>query len=442
MSAAVSPQRDLPPIDVYQDDPPIVRATSAEPGPLTSPRAPPAQLVQVEQLSESLLLAPVEPETYLLPGLVPTEAYSLLAGALSSYKSTLLVYLSLWRATGYDLLNLDPTEAGCDIGPVMLMVYEDSSRRFWNRIRRIVQHSQAELRRGFGERDGTLFVERAAKNLRVVPMTGKVGATLVCRGPNGLVLPNEELIQQIEVEAKKLTKKGLLIAIDPLRLAIVGSQSDDDGADIVVHTLNRIAMLLPNSGVIVASHTSKSGAREQADDYTGASYATSGSALYSQHARSNFLMARIRPSEVQKVLDIDLSAEELDAQPIARLTHGRLSHGPESSDSYLHMQSGVLVPVRPRRAVDTQDHIARTGPVIVAAMQRLKLQEIRISATSLLTDAEVARLGTEKQVRAWVKLLEDGGYIEFIGSTKNRAGQITAKGLERFATNQNESREP
>src|SRR5688572_24209511 len=100
----------------------LERTPSAEAG-------SPMQTVELVGFTASELLAPIEPETYLLPGLVPTEAYTLIAGALSSYKSTLLVYLALWRATGFDLLDLDPNGAGCDIGPALLVVYEDPDRR-------------------------------------------------------------------------------------------------------------------------------------------------------------------------------------------------------------------------------------------------------------------------------------------------------------------------
>ncbi|HEY6643667.1 AAA family ATPase [Povalibacter sp.] len=414
--------RPLPPVDVYEDSEPATKDRNVR-------ELPP---IQVLGFTTAELLSQIEPERYLLPGLVPTEAYTLIAGALSAYKSTLLTYLALWRATGFDLLNLEPDGAGCDIGPALAIVYEDSDRRFRSRTQRIVQHAHAGILEVHGKRSASDFLERIEKNFRRIVFTGQAGATLVCRGPSGIIQPNESLIVPLTAAARGFTAGDLLIGVDPLRLAITGSQNDDDGADVVVHTLNRIASSLPNSGIVICSHTTKGDAKEPADGggYTAASYSTSGSALYSQHARSNFLISRIKADRARELLDVgDIDADELERQPIARLTHGRLSHGGESADRYLRNVGGALVPIEKRETRTTADRIHEAFPVVAAAIDRLIVQNLRVSAKALLADDECKRrLGPVREAKKIMELLEENGFLEFTGTTKNRTGRITDKG--------------
>lgn len=421
------PDMELPPIEAYAADeqPPFAR---------------PLQQVQLLGFSTAELMAPIAPEVYLLPGRVPTESYSLIAGALSSYKSTLLNYLGLWRATGFDLLELDPEGPGCDIGPALMIVYEDSDRRFKARTQRIVQHAHAGITAMHGIRSASEFLDRIEKNFRRVVLTGKAGATLVCRGLSGVIVPNQQVIDELLTAARSFTSSNLLIGIDPLRLAITGSQNDDDGADIVVHVLNNLAMSLPDSGILVASHTTKSGAKESGEGYAAAAYSTSGSALYSQHAHSNFLISRMPVKDAQALLDVDgIDEATLQTQPIAKLTHGRLSHGGESPDRYLRNVGGALTPVSLRKVRTAAEQIDESARVIVAAMRRLADQGIKVTGTSILEDAEVQRLGTERRIRSLIKMTEENGYIEFSGSTRDRSGAVTAKGLRALETNGNES---
>ena len=390
-----------------------------------------ASSIDVVRLSTDELLAPIEPERYLLPGLVPTEAYTLIAGALSSYKSTLLDYLCLWKATGFDLLNLDPTKADCDIGPTLLIFYEDAQRRVMNRRRRIVQHGYNVIRQVHGAKTATQFVESAAKNLGTIALTGRAGSAIVYRSLNGQILPNDKLIEEVIGAARTMASSGVMIAIDPLRLAIVGSQNNDDGADVVVHTLNRMAMMQPDSGLIVSAHTTKADAKDPTIGYAGAAYATSGSALYSQHARSNFLITRLKPDEARTLAD----AADLERQPLARLTHGRLSHGAERSAALLQMKDGVLVPISPRKKLGAADKMMAFGPVIARAFNRLLASNIKASANALMADAEVRAHGSQRDLKELLKLLEQNGHIAFKGKTVNRSGCLTAKGRAAFASN-------
>lgn len=411
---------ELPPIEAYAQDVGSASVQSVE-----------ASSIEVVRLSTHELLAPIEPERYLLPGLVPTEAYTLIAGALSSYKSTLLDYLCLWKATGFDLLDLDPTKAGCDIGPALLIFYEDAQRRVTNRRRRIVQHGHDVIRQVHGAKAASQFVERAARNMGTIALTGKAKATIVYRGLSGQILPNEELIGDLITAARTMASSGVMVAIDPLRLAIVGSQNDDDGADVVVHTLNRMAMMLADSGLIVCAHTTKADAKDPAGGYAGAAYATSGSALYSQHARSNFLMARLKADEARTLVD----SADLERQPVARLTHGRLSHGAESSAALVQMRGGVLVPISPRKEFGAADKMMAFGPLVARALDRLLASNTKASANALMTDPEVRAHGTQRDLKELLKLLEQNDYIAFDGNTVSRTGRLTAKGRAVFASN-------
>ena len=393
--------------------------------------------VRALRLTVNELLAPVEPEEYLLPGLIPTESYTLIAGALSTFKSTLLIYLGLWRATGVDLLNLDPVGSGCDVGPVLLTFYEDSDRRMTSRVRRIVQAAHEDIRQQHGAKFASTFLNNVERNLLRAPLTGQAGATIVYRTERGLVLPNSGMIQSLIGAARGISQSDLMIAIDPLRLAITGSQNDDDIGAVVVHALNLIANSLPRSGLVVVSHTTKSEAKDPAEGYAGAAYATAGSALYSQHARSNFLLTRIRP-EAARTLVTDPST--IRHEPIARLTHGRLSHGRESAERFVQMRNGILIPLEPRPELAPMARMMEFGKVVARALERLGLAGVQTSATALRGDPEIKDYAADREIRTLLTLLEENGYIEFTGKTKDRSGRLTPKGLAAFATKQHESR--
>jgi len=381
------------------------------------------------------ILLPVPPERFLLPGLVPTEAYTLIAGALSTYKSTLMLYMLVWKATGFDLLGLDPTDGGVDIGPAVLVFYEDADIRVEGRLHRILQDGHAMIGRQFGPKAAQEFLQRAVANLHRIPLTGCAGSTIVCR-LDGAVYPNETFIAELLADVTAIAKSDVLIGIDPLRLAIVGSQNDDDGADVVVHTLNRLAASLPRSGVVICSHTTKAGAVEPGAGYAAAAYATSGSALYSQHARSNFHVTRLPPDKIEELFDVAaVPIDERQRQPVAQITHGRLSHGPEADARYVRMDGGLLVPVRPRGVQTVAERLTASLGPICAAIDRLHEAQLRASMSSLADDEELrSQLGRDG-VRKMVRLLEDNGYIAADGNTKSRDYTVSEKG--RFAARLN-----
>ena len=224
------------------------------------------------------VLQPIRQETYLLPGLVPTDAYTLIAGGLSAYKSTLLHNLIVWRATGYDLLALGVDLPARDTGPCVLASYEDTDWRIFARLQRVLQNGHRAILATEGADAAAEFIKRAAKNIRRIPLTGRFRGSLVHRDGRQIA-PNAEFLDELLAEVRAYTSEGVFVGIDPLRLAVVGSQNDDDGADVVVHVLNSIANELPGSGLVVCSHTTKQGAKEPgAGGYADASYATSGSA--------------------------------------------------------------------------------------------------------------------------------------------------------------------
>lgn len=268
----------------------------------------------------SALMGPIAPERELVPG-IPAEAYTLIAGGLATAKTTFLHTVHLSRATGYDFLNIAPT--GITPGPCVLVSYEDADSRIVRRFQILVQHQHQQIVATYGQRAGDEYLALVGRNLRRVTLTGKAGCGIVCRGAGGNILPNRALIDELIDKVRAFASHDVLIGLDPLRLAIVGSQSDDDGADVVVHTLNDIASRLPDSGLIVPSHTTKSGAIEPIKSQAAAAYSTSGSALYSQHARSNFLMSRLTPKEVNETFSTDEVTGGGDRAAASRTTHPR-----------------------------------------------------------------------------------------------------------------------
>ena len=225
--------------------------------------APKAQAPRIELVRFTVmeLLADIEPEKWLLPG-VPAEAYTLIAGGLSSYKTTLLLYLGACKATGWDILGLDEHGAGIDVGKFVLATYEDTVGRMKAKWQRVIQHGHQHIAERWGKQDADMFAARAAANFLLVPCSGKLDSGIVRRIDGGLIVRNNDFLLPLVDAVRDFAPEGALIGLDPLRLAIAGSQNDDDGADIAVHTLNALATAIPGSGVIVCSHSTKAGAQE------------------------------------------------------------------------------------------------------------------------------------------------------------------------------------
>lgn len=385
--------------------------------------------IQFVRFTAAELLAPVEPERYLIPNRVPTEAYTLIAGGLSSAKTTFLHSLILWRATGYDFLDLDGHKStGIEIGPCTLISYEDSDRRILRRFQILVQHQHGRIREVHGARAAAEYLERIEKNIARITLTGKPGSGIVMR-LDRTVVPNHAQIDKIIGETRRLFDSGVMIGLDPLRLAIVGSQNDDDGADIVVHVLNHIASAIPDSGLVVPSHTTKAQAKDNgAGGLADAAYATAGSALYSQHARSNFQMARLTVAQAKEMFAPDaLTPEEVTGQRVVQFTHGRLSHGPETANSYFVMRHGVLVPIRSRIpvAIDGGSD-AEVMREIVAASERIRSQGMRVTQNALERDD---RHGIKRgPLRQFIRHAKEQGWIEERGSTSDKELVVTPAG--------------
>jgi len=387
------------------------------------------------------ILAEIKPEKFALPG-IPEDAYSLIAGALSSYKTTLLLYLLVWKASGFDLLGLDDEEsAGIDPGRALLLTYEDHDARLFRKLQRIVQDGHRSIQGRCGRREAEQFVTAVSANLRRITLTGQAGRGIVVR-VGDMIVPNVSLLEELSKELQAFAPEGALIGLDPLRLAIVGSQNDDDGADVAVHTLNRMAAQIPGSAVIVASHTTKALAADGVSDYVGAAYATSGSALYSQHARSNFHMGRMKTEDIRMLFDPKtVTEQEAEGQFVAKLTHGRNSPGAERRPIYLVMRKGVLAQVEPRSDTnETPGEFMRraAGPIVEAITSA---QGIHLSPNILEQDRDLLRkLGGRNKVRKAVRLLADNGHLEIKGKTSNRIVTVTDAGRALALVSSGESR--
>lgn len=364
--------------------------------------------VTVEQL-----LAPVKPARMVLPG-VPAQAYTLVAGPLSSYKSTYLDYQLLWKATGEDLLGLSGGEA-IEIGVAVRVTYEDTHERIVERIGRIAQSAAAKIR---AERGGTAaqrFLDLAAKNMKYLALSGLEGKGLA-KKVNGTIVRNKKWLKELVALLKEQAPGGCLVGIDPLRLAIEGSQNDDDGVDVVVRTLNWLSEALGPWGAVIANtHTTKAQALESGSGYAAASYATSGSALLSQHARSNFHLARLTEQEIRKLFP-DLGSEVAERQQVAKLTHGRLSHGEERGVVYLLQRGGVLEQITPREAMDAGAVVSEAAPEILAAYDRAHKSWPQVSAEMIISDERLRRKYSRDKLRTIVKTLITNGVLEQHGT--------------------------
>jgi hypothetical protein len=400
--------------------------TNPSPSP-TDPRGSVGPCLQMLAFTAEEILSPIAPERYLLPG-VPADAYTVMAGALSSYKSRMLVYLLAWKATGWDILGLDERGAGIDVGKSVLLTYEDVDRRIFSLLQLVIQHGHQLICARWGTQAGREFVERAAANIRRVSLAGHSELGLVHRIA-GTIVPNTAFLEQAQEQIARFAPGGALIGLDPLRLALAGSQSDDDGADIAVHVLNRLATAVPNSGVIVCSHTTKAGAQDMAEGYAGAAYATAGSALYSQHARSNFHMGRLRAEEIRTLFAGTVTAEQADRQQVARLTHGRDSHGLERNDIYLLMEGGTLTRIKPAEPKPLKQIMAEAVGPVIEAIDRIHADGLKVSRHALESDTALLKtLRNRSGVRSGLLLLLGNGLIQETGKTTNRDVVVTEAG--------------
>jgi hypothetical protein len=396
--------------------------------------------IELRAFTAEEALAEIASERFLLPG-IPAEAYTLIAGALSSYKTTLLLYLLVWKATGWDLLGLDEHGNGIDMGRCVLASYEDTDARIFAKLQRVIQSGHRQIAERWSRRDADHFVERAAENIRRVPLMGKTGCGIVCRS-DGIIVPNLDFLDGFLDKVRQFAPGGATIGLDPLRLALSGSQSDDDGADVAVHTMNAAATRIPGSGLIVCSHATKAGANDPGTGYTSAAYATSGSALYSQHARSNFLMARLKEAEVRELFDpTQVTAAEAQKQLVVRLTHGRLSHGIERGDVYLVMREGVLLRLAPKIAPESAAEVMQAAAVpIIAAIDRIRKSGVRVSADALGKDGALGKaVGGRDKIRDALTLLCQNSYVEATGTTRDRDYSVTPKGRTILAEDAGES---
>ncbi len=400
--------------------------------PLTNGHASPSEIprrIELRQFTVAEIRSEIEPEQLLLPG-VPAEAYTLIAGALSSYKTTLLMYLLIWKATGFDLLDLDPNGSGVELGKSVFLTYEDTLKRVKKKFQTIMQHSERRVLQQHGQREADRFVELAAAHFAILPLAGGIGYGIVRRFDTGIILPNHEFLEAFYMQLRQFSPEGATVGLDPLRLSIVGSQNDDDGADVVVHTLNQMATAVAGSGIIAASHTTKSGAKEQTAGYAAAAYATSGSALYSQHARSNFHLGRLPSAEIRTLFaPVDVTAAQADKEMVSRLTHGRLSHGTEQDDRYLLMDGGALVAVRPQTTKGPKEQMHADARHVIAAIDRIKTDDMRVSMVALESDDVLLReIGSRAEIRTAVTLLTENSYVEQTGTTRNRDIVVTPAG--------------
>lgn len=336
------------------------------------------------------LLTPVVPPRYLIPGLIPCDAYSVCAGALSSGKTTCGLSLAIWRATGVDVLGLDPA-GKLDVvpGPVTFITYEDADSIIVGRFKLVVQAAHARILKEGGADAAAGFLRRLAKHFRRIHYTGQPGAQLIVRDHYGQPCRNEAQIGELVAQLRAFAASEHLVILDPLRLAFTGKQNDDDGADLGVMTLNEIAGRMADSGVLVLSHTTKLMAVEQSDDRVAMAYGTAGSGLYSQHARSNFHMGRPKANDIAQHAPKFLTPEEVARRQVTALTHARLSYGLEADTALFAMRGGVLVPI-PADGTTEQpmETLRRQWRDVLAAMARITEQGGRASQTAIVADLE------------------------------------------------------
>ena len=58
----------------------------------------------------------------------------------------------------------------------------------------------------------------------------------------------------------------------------------------------------------------------------------------------------------------------------------------------------------------------------------MQAKGVRASATAIIADDQVKALGGIHKIRALIQLLEENGYLEFHGETKDRTCVVSPKG--------------
>lgn len=391
-----------------------------------------APSVELQEFTAGELLGPIAPVRYLIEGRVPAEAYTVVAGGLSSAKTTLLHMLCAQRASGINFMDPGAMEFGMteDVGPVVLISYEDSDAHILRRFQTLTQFQRARVEAMHGPGVAARYVERLVCNLRRVTLTGRAGAGLVARSERGVVW-NTGLLDELLKQVRAFASDGVLIGLDPLRLAIVGSQNDDEGAEVVVSVLNHLATAIPNSALVIPSHTTKAQARGETNGgWADAAYATSGSALYSQHARSNFHMTRLPAQKVRELFPFEqLTDEEIAQQRVVQLTHGRLSHGAEGRELYFVMRRGVLEPlVNNQRTESPMQMLQRALPLVVAAVERIEREGGKASAGLLEQDKQLKAKFTRDELRTILNGLVSQGWLAKVGRTRSSRLCVTDAG--------------
>jgi hypothetical protein len=376
------------------------------------------------------LMGPVQPLIELLPG-VPAEAYTLVAGALSAGKSTLLHSMLMSKATGHDLLGLG---GSIDPGPAVLLSYEDTDRLITRRFQILTQTHFERILDQHGTAVARRFVADLERHLFRKTLTGLSQQGIVCWGGSGEVVENYRLLDELAAAVRECASEGVLMGLDPLRLAIVGSQSDDNGSDAAVRALNFVATSITNSALVIPSHTTKSGAVDPARGQTAAAYSTSGSALYSQHARSNFLLAKLSIEEAARQFTDSAAEEAIQGQRIVQLIHARLSHAPESPPRYYLMQRGALLPIRPdAETISPTDAARRALPAIEDAIRDIAMRGTTVSRAALEANANIGR--TRAGRRAILDACIAQQWLKEEGTTRNRKLTLTGLGLSQLSLN-------
>jgi hypothetical protein len=186
---------------------------------------------------------------------------------------------------------------------------------------------------------------------------------------------------------------------------------------------------------VAPSHTTKATAKEgTGENYTDAAYATAGSAVYSQHARSNFYIPRLPADEIKRIFSRDVvTLEDAQRQRVARLAHPRLSHGEELEYVYLLMDKGTLRRVKPlERAKSTAERVATDGVLILQAAKRTTLGSppVNVTRESLWLDQTLRANGmTRADMRALFDVLVKNDYLQSNGkATSSLDHVITDKG--------------
>lgn len=362
-----------------------------------------------------------------VPVWVPSSYYTLIAGAMSSYKSTLALYFAILRATGADPLGLVPEGVPVPVGHVLVISYEDLEQDWKRRFRKVFDNIP-------GHQD---LEPLAMQNIRFAEFARVRGMEIARRGPGGTVEVGKRAVEWIE-EQIRAAPAGTLVILDPLSFAIGGSQNDEDIAKVVASELNRLASCAPSTAVMAIAHSNKLNAKEgTGEGYASAAYAATGSATYSNHARSNAALERVGTKECMKMFP-QLTPKDWEEQTVVKVRHGRMSVGAASKHIYLHQRGGWLERVEPREedpedmAPEGDDAFARrVMPKVQALMADIAREQGSVGGLWALCEDERVRkvLGGRNKAVAAVKRLIHLGYVKEEGATRDRHLILTCKAI-------------